>query len=290
MSEEEFKAAVAFSTSPANEGMDSSNETKLELYALFKQATAGPATGSAPSRLKVVERAKWMAWNGSSVVLKVRKLGYNEELQVHEKELLENVSLLVSYFYPAQDADLMDYLSATYPKLSVMAMDCVPRITRAQKLDSLSSMANIAGYRAVAEAFGCFQRCPKAQVTAAGKLPPAKVFIIGCGVAGLSAIGYCKSMGCVVRAFDTRPAAKEQAESLGAEFLTVNVTEDGSGMGGYAKEMSEAYKTAQNDMTIKACRDSDIVITTALIPGRPAPNLADLPALQKYDSTKSPHS
>ena len=219
-------------------------------------------------------------WNGCSVVLKVRKLGYNEELQVHEKELLENVSLLVSYFYPAQDAELMDYLSATYPKLSVMAMDCVPRITRAQKLDSLSSMANIAGYRAIAEAFGCFQRCPKAQVTAAGKLPPAKVLIIGCGVAGLSAIGYAKSMGCVVRAFDTRPAAKEQAESLGAEFLTVNVTEDGSGMGGYAKEMSEAYKQAQNDMTIKACRDSDIVITTALIPGRPAPKLVDETAIR----------
>lgn len=136
-------------------------------------------------------------------------------------------------------------------------------------------MANIAGYRAVAEAFGCFQRCPKAQITAAGKLPPAKVFIIGCGVAGLSAIGYCKSMGCQVRAFDTRPAAKEQAESLGAEFLMVSVEEDGSGSGGYAKEMSEAYKQAQADMTVRACRDSDIVITTALIPGRPAPKLVD---------------
>jgi len=102
-------------------------------------------------------------------------------------------------------------------------------------------MGNIAGYRAVIEAFAAFQRCPKQQITAAGKLPPAKVFIVGCGVAGLSAIGYCKSLGCVVRAFDTRPAAREQAESMGAEFLEINVEEDGTGIGGYAKTMSEAY-------------------------------------------------
>jgi NAD(P) transhydrogenase subunit alpha len=205
--------------------------------------------------------------------LKVRKVAYNAKLGQHEKDLLGSVRLVVSYFHPAQDSELMAFLAETYPKLSVIAMDCVPRISRAQKLDSLSSMANIAGYRAVAEAFGIFQRCPKAQITAAGKLPPAKVFIMGCGVAGLSAIGYCKSLGCIVRAFDTRPAAKEQAESLGAEFITVQVEEDGSGIGGYAKEMSEEYKNAQSKMTRKICADSDIVITTALIPGRPAPRL-----------------
>lgn len=114
-------------------------------------------------------------------------------------------------------------------------MDCVPRITRAQKLDSLSSMANIAGYRAVSEAFNIFQRCPGAQITAAGKLPPAKVFIIGCGVAGLAATGYCKALGALVKAFDTRPAAREQAESLGAEFLEPPMAEEGRGTGGYAR-------------------------------------------------------
>ena len=141
-------------------------------------------------------------------------------------------------------------------------------------------MGNIAGYRAVSEAFNIFQRCPGAQITAAGKLPPAKVFIIGCGVAGLAATGYCKALGALVKAFDTRPAAREQAESLGAEFLEVEVAEDGTGTGGYAKEMSKEYQEAQVQMTRKACYEADIVITTALIPGRPAPKLIDAMAVQ----------
>lgn len=152
-------------------------------------------------------------------------------------------------------------------------MDCVPRTTKAQKLDSLSSMANIAGYRAVIEAFQHFKRCPKPMVTAAGKLPPAEVLVIGAGVAGLSAIGYCRSLGCIVRAMDTRPAAREDAESMGAEFLAVNSQEDGTGAGGYAKEMSEEFQAAQRQLTFKAARRSDIVITTALVPGKPAPKL-----------------
>jgi NAD(P) transhydrogenase len=201
------------------------------------------------------------------VVLKVRPP------QSEEVTKLGSVKCLVSYFSPVDHSQLLAQLAERYPQLTVVAMDCVPRITRAQKLDSLSSMANIAGYRAVVEAFNLYKKSPRAQVTAAGKLPPANVFIIGAGVAGLAAIGYCKSLGCVVKAFDVRVAAREQAESMGAEFLEVQVQEDGSGKGGYAKEMSAQFAEAQRKMTRDTCRVADIVITTALIPGRPAPKL-----------------
>jgi len=206
-------------------------------------------------------------WTKSDIVLKVRR-PFESEL-----EYLSNIKMLVSYVYPAQNYEFVENLANNYPNLTVVGMDCVPRITRAQKLDSLSSMANIKGYRAVIESLEVFQKCPKAMITAAGKLPPAKVFIIGCGVAGLSAIGYCRSLGCVVKAFDSRSAAREQAESLGAEFIEVNVQEEGGGYGGYAKEMSDAYKQAQLEMTKKVSASVDIVITTALIPGKPAPKL-----------------
>jgi len=204
-----------------------------------------------------------------TIILKVRRP--SEE----ESELLGSVELLVSYFNPSVEEAALKDLATKYPKLTIMAMECVPRISRAQKLDSLSSMANIAGYRAVIESMSVFQRCPKAQITAAGKLPPARVFIIGCGVAGLAAIGYCKSLGAIVKAFDTRPAAREQAESLGAEFIEVEVKEDGTGVGGYAKEMSDEYKNAQKEMTKNEARRADIIITTALIPGRRAPILVE---------------
>jgi len=212
-------------------------------------------------------------WRKADIILKVRKPSFNPELNQNEQDLLENVKLLVCYVYPAQDLAYVDNLAKRYPKLTIAAMDCVPRITRAQKLDSLSSMANVAGYRAVVEAFNIFKKCPKAQITAAGKLPPAKVFIIGCGVAGLAAIGYCRNFGCIVKAFDTRSAAREQAESLGAEFVEVKLKEEGQGVGGYAKEMSDDFKRAQDDLTKEIARVSDIVITTALIPGKPAPKL-----------------
>ena len=145
-------------------------------------------------------------------------------------------------------------------------MDCVPRISKAQKLDSLSSMANLEGFQ-------YFQKCPKPMMTAAGKLPPTTVLIIGAGVAGLSAIGYCKSLGCIVLAMDTRSAAKADAESMGAKFLEVKIKEEGSTAAGYAKEMSEAYKIAQYELTKSTAKNVDIIITTALIPGRPAPKL-----------------
>lgn len=212
-------------------------------------------------------------WRKADVILKVRKPEFNSVLNCHESEMLGNTKIMVSYVYPAQNEDILQSLAQQYPKLTVLAMDCVPRITRAQKLDSLSSMANLGGYRAVIEAVAHFQRCPKAQITAAGKLPPAKAFILGAGVAGLAAIGYLKSMGCIVRAFDTRSAAKEQAESLGAEFIEVKVTEDGTGIGGYAKEMSPEYLKAQLEMTLNQAKEADIIITTALIPGKKAPIL-----------------
>jgi H+-translocating NAD(P) transhydrogenase subunit alpha len=153
-------------------------------------------------------------------------------------------------------------------------MDSVPRISRAQKMDALSSMANIAGYRAVVEAAQHFGRFFTGQITAAGKVPPAKVMVIGAGVAGLAAIGAAKSMGAIVRAFDTRPEVKEQVESMDAEFLMLDFEdEDGSGEGGYAKVMSEEFIKAEMALFAEQAKDVDIIITTALIPGKPAPKL-----------------
>lgn len=152
-------------------------------------------------------------------------------------------------------------------------MDQIPRISRAQVYDALSSMANISGYKAVVEAANEFGRFFTGQITAAGRLPPAKVLVIGGGVAGLSAMGTAKSLGAIVRGFDTRPAVKEQVESMGAEFLTVNIQEDGTGQGGYAKEMSPEFIKAEMDLFAKQCKEVDIIICTALIPGKPAPKL-----------------
>jgi NAD(P) transhydrogenase subunit alpha len=152
-------------------------------------------------------------------------------------------------------------------------MDAVPRISRAQKLDALSSMANIAGYRAVIEAANNFGRFFTGQITAAGKVPPAKVLVIGAGVAGLAAIGTAKGLGAIVRAFDTRPVVKEQIESLGGEFLMLEFKEDGTGEGGYAKTMSKEFIDAEMALFAEQAKEVDIIITTALIPGRPAPKL-----------------
>merc|ERR1719228_2517713 len=158
-------------------------------------------------------------------------------------------------------------------KLTAFGMDCVPRISRAQVFDALSSMANISGYRAVVEASNHFGRFFTGQITAAGEVPPAKVLVIGGGVAGLAAVGQAKNMGAIVRAFDVRPEVKEQVESMGAEFLEVPIKEDGSTAGGYAKEMSKEFIEAEMKLFHDQCKDVDIVITTALIPGRTAPIL-----------------
>lgn len=181
---------------------------------------------------------------------------------------------LVSTIQPAIHPDL--YQALVEQKTNVFALDCVPRmLSRGQAFDTLSSQANIAGYRAVIEAAQEFGRFFAGQMTAAGKVPPAKVLVLGAGVAGLAAIQTAKNMGAIVRAFDVRPVTKEQVESMGAEFLTVDYQEDGSGAGGYAKEMSEGYKKAQAAMMLEQAKDVDIIITTALIPGRKAPVLVD---------------
>jgi NAD(P) transhydrogenase subunit alpha len=152
-------------------------------------------------------------------------------------------------------------------------MDSVPRISRAQKLDALSSMANIGGYRAVIEAAHAFGRFFTGSITAAGKVPPAKVFVIGAGVAGLAAIGAASGLGAIVRANDTRPEVADQVKSLGGEFVPVDYQEEGSGVGGYAKVMSEGFLKAQAEVFAREAKNADIIITTALIPGRPAPKL-----------------
>ncbi len=204
-------------------------------------------------------------WSSSDIVFKVR--GPSAE----EVGLLREGGTLVSFIWPAQNPELMQQLAAR--RATVLAMDSVPRISRAQKLDALSSMANIGGYRAVIEAAHHFGRFFTGQITAAGKVPPAKVFVIGAGVAGLAAIGAAAGLGAIVRANDTRPEVADQIKSLGGEFVPVEYTEEGSGVGGYAKVMSEGFQKAQREVFARQARDVDIIITTALIPGRPAPKL-----------------
>merc|ERR1712226_479423 len=190
---------------------------------------------------------------------------------LEEVALLRDEATLYSFLYPGQNPDLVKALAAK--KITAFGMDCVPRISRAQVFDALSSMGNISGYRAVVEASNHFGRFFTGQITAAGKVPPAKVLVIGGGVAGLAAVGQAKNMGAIVRAFDVRPAVKEQVESMGAEFLEVDITEDGSTEGGYAKEMSKEFIEAEMQLFHDQCKDVDIVITTALIPGKKAPIL-----------------
>ncbi|MDJ0890771.1 MAG: Re/Si-specific NAD(P)(+) transhydrogenase subunit alpha [Gammaproteobacteria bacterium] len=210
-------------------------------------------------------------WSQADIILKVRAPEPHPTLGVHEAELLQEGDTLISFIWPAQNPELMDRLAAR--KATVLAMDSVPRISRAQKLDALSSMANIAGYRAVVEAATQFGRFFTGQITAAGKVPPAKVLVIGAGVAGLAAIGAAGSMGAIVRAFDTRPEVKEQVESMGAEFLLLDFKEEGAGAGGYAKVMSPEFIKAEMDLFARQAMEVDIIITTALIPGKPAPEL-----------------
>jgi len=204
-------------------------------------------------------------WASADIVFRVRAPSMAEVAMMREGQTL------VSFIWPAQNPELMQALAGR--RATVLAMDSVPRISRAQKLDALSSMANIAGYRAVIEAAHHFGRFFTGQITAAGKVPPAKVFIIGAGVAGLAAIGAAVGLGAIVRANDTRPEVGDQVKSLGAEFVGVEYQEEGSGVGGYAKVMSEGFQRAQREVFAKQAREVDIIITTALIPGKPAPKL-----------------
>lgn len=212
-------------------------------------------------------------WTSSDIVFKVRAPEHHPALDCDECDLTHEGQVIVSFMWPAQNPELLERLKAK--GVTALAMDSVPRISRAQKMDALSSMANIAGYRAVVEASQHFGRFFTGQITAAGKVPPAKVMVIGAGVAGLAAIGAAKSMGAIVRAFDTRPEVKEQVESMDAEFLELDYEEgeDGAGEGGYAKVMSKAFIAAEMALFLEQAKEVDIIITTALIPGKPAPKL-----------------
>lgn len=210
-------------------------------------------------------------WAKSDIVLKVQPPEVDLTLGVHEAELLREGGTLVSFIWPAKNEELLKQLAGR--RATVLAMDQVPRITRAQKMDALSSMANIAGYRAVIEAASFYGRFFTGQMTAAGKVPPAKVLVIGAGVAGLAAIGAARGLGAIVRAFDTRSEVREQIQSMGAEFLEVQIKEEGSGSGGYAKVMSPEFIAAEMALFAKQAKEVDIVITTALVPGKAAPVL-----------------
>jgi H+-translocating NAD(P) transhydrogenase subunit alpha len=205
-------------------------------------------------------------WASADVVFKVRAPDAAEVAKMRAGQTL------VSFLWPAQNPDLMQQLAAR--KVTVLAIDALPRmLSRAQKMDALTSMAGITGYRAVIEAAHAFGRFLTGQITAAGKIPPAKVFIAGAGVAGLSAIGTAVGLGAIVRANDTRAEVADQVVSLGGEFVKVEYAEEGGGGGGYAKVMSEGFQQAQREMYAKQAKEVDIIITTALIPGKPAPRL-----------------
>ncbi|WP_257254250.1 MULTISPECIES: Re/Si-specific NAD(P)(+) transhydrogenase subunit alpha [unclassified Endozoicomonas] len=211
---------------------------------------------------QIAERSE--VW-GSDIVLKVNA-PTDDEIS-----LLKDGATLASFIWPGQNEELMNKLSER--NINVLALDSVPRLSRSQSLDALSSMANIGGYRAVVEASHHFGRFFNGQITAAGKIPPAKVMVIGAGVAGLAALGAAGSMGAIVRAFDTRPEVKEQVESMGAEFLELDYEEEQDSSDGYAKEMSQAFIDAEMALFMEQAKEVDIIITTALIPGRPAPKL-----------------
>lgn len=204
-------------------------------------------------------------FNQADIVLKVAPPTLDEVAMYRPDQLN------ISYMYPGDNEEVMKALADK--QVSCIAMDCIPRISRAQKMDVLSSMANIAGYRAVVEGANHFGRFLNGQITAAGKVNPARVLVIGAGVAGLAAIGTAKNLGAIVYAFDTRQDVQEQIESMGAEFLTVDIDEDGATASGYSKVMSPAFIEAEFNLFREKAPEVDIVITTALIPGRPAPKL-----------------
>ena len=230
----------------------------------------------------IVENAAEI-WAVCDVVVKVRPPELRSD-GTCEADAMRPGATLISFLFPGQNTPLVEHLATR--KINVVAVDCIPRISRAQKVDALSSMANIAGYRAVVEAANRFGSFFTGQFTAAGKVPPAKVLVIGAGVAGLAAIAAAKALGAIVRAFDVRPSVADQIKSLGGEFLTVELEESGEGQGGYAKQMSKEFIDAEMALFREQAKDVNIVITTALIPGKPAPKLwtADMVELMKPGS------
>src|SRR4051812_14298018 len=239
------------------------------------EAGAGSAAGFSDADYQETDAAVCESaatvWATSDIVLKVRPPIDLPGTDYDEPLLLKKGAVLVAFIWPAQNKPLLEKLARR--QATAFAMDCVPRITRAQKMDALSAMANIAGYRAVIEAAEHFGRFIPGQMTAAGKVAPAKVLVVGAGVAGLAAIAAARSLGAEVRAFDTRAAAREQVQSLGASFLEVDLKESGEGCGGYAKVMSKEFIEAEMALFRKQAAEVDVVITTALVPGAKAPLL-----------------
>jgi H+-translocating NAD(P) transhydrogenase subunit alpha len=238
-------------------------------FEVFVQQNAGAGANFSDGAFeeagaKIVDTAAQIYGN-SDIVLKVK------EPSSDEVDLMREGTVLLSYLWPAQNQSLLQQLANK--GVNAIAMDAIPRISRAQKMDVLSSMANIAGYRAVIEASFYFGRFLNGQITAAGKVEPAKVLVIGAGVAGLASIGAANSLGAIVRAFDTRKEVAEQIESMGASFLTVELEEDGATASGYSKEMSKEFIDAEMALFKAQAEDVDIIITTAQIPGKPAPKL-----------------
>jgi NAD(P) transhydrogenase subunit alpha len=216
-------------------------------------------------------------WSAADIIFKVRAPAASEVA------MLKLATTVISFVWPAQNPELMQQLAAR--KATVLAIDSLPRqLSRAQKMDALTSMAGVSGYRAIIEAAHAFGRPFNGQVTAAGKIPPAKVFIAGAGVAGLAAIGAAANLGAIVRANDTRAEVADQVTSLGGQFVKVDYDEEGSGGGGYAKVMSEGFQQAQRAMYAQQAREVDIIVTTALIPGKPAPRLITAEMVQTMKS------
>jgi len=210
-------------------------------------------------------------WERSDVILKIRPPEKNQETEMHEAEFLRKDSCLICLLNPARNPDLLKKLANSGG--TVISIDQIPRISRAQSMDVLSSMANISGYRAVTEAAHNFGRLFTGQITAAGRIPPAKVLVIGAGVAGLSAIGCAQSLGAIVRAFDIRPGVREEVQSMGAEYLELDHKEDVTGSGGYAKSVSKEFHNAEMKLFSEQAKEVNIIITTAAIPGKKSPVL-----------------
>jgi NAD(P) transhydrogenase subunit alpha len=268
-----MKAGIPKETYPRERRVAASPETIQKLIKLglevLVETGAGLASGF-PDEVCVEAGARIVPtpaalWGEADLILKVRPP------TLAEIDRMKPGATLIGFFWPAQNKALIERLAAR--KATVLAMDAVPRITRAQRMDALSAMANIAGYRAVLEAATQYDRFVPGQITAAGRARPARVLILGAGVAGLAAIAAARSLGAVVKAFDTRSAVREQVESLGATFIQFDFKEEGEGQGGYAKEMSAAYLAAEQALIATHAEQSDIVISTALIPGKPAPQL-----------------
>ena len=274
-----MKVGIVKEIRPGERRVAATPETAAKLaklgFQVVVESGAGDAAAFPDAEYEKAGAQVWSdtrrVWQESDILLKVQPPEAHPTLGEHEADLLRAQSTLISFVWPHKNKDLVDRLAAR--GVTLLAMDQIPRISRAQKMDALSSMANIAGYRAIIEAASFFGRFFTGQMTAAGKVPPAKVLVIGAGVAGLSAIGAARGLGAVVRAFDTRPAVREQVRSMGADFLEVKLEEDGSGEGGYAREMSPAFIAAEMALFAEQAREVDIIITTALIPGKPAPQL-----------------